>query len=131
MQQALATAPLRVFVVENSVPVRERVLAMVALAGAQAAGHATGVAEAIGAILRERPDIVILDMQLADGTGFDVLRVLHAEAPEIDVFLFTNFIAADPYRKFAERLGARGLFDKSREFERMREVVAQRVAAAN
>ncbi len=101
---------------------------MVVLAGASVAGHAGGVAAAISAILKTRPDLVILDIQLSDGTGFDVLRAVRAQAPDIDIFLFSNF-AAYPYRQLAERLGAKGFFDKSKEFDRMREVVAQRAAA--
>jgi DNA-binding NarL/FixJ family response regulator len=128
-QSSNPTDPLRVFVVEDSVKIRERVESMIAEAGALAAGHAGGVAAAIAAILETRPDLVILDIQLADGTGFDVLRALRVQAPAIDVFLFSNF-AAYPYRQLAERLGARGFFDKSKEFDRLRDVVAQRAATS-
>lgn len=114
--------------VEDSALIRDRLEAMIANAGAATAGHANTVSGAIRSILDTRPDLVILDIQLADGTGFDVLRALTDQAPGIDVFLFSNF-AAYPYRQLAERLGARGFFDKSREFDGMREVVAQRVAA--
>jgi DNA-binding NarL/FixJ family response regulator len=126
-ETAHSAAPLRVFVVEDSGPVRERLEVMVALTGAVVAGHASTVAAAVRAILLERPALVILDVQLADGTGFDVLRALRKQAPEIDVYLLSNF-SAYPYRQLAERLGAKGFFDKSREFGAMRDVVAQRAA---
>ena len=119
---------LRVFVVEDSPLIRERLEAMIAEAGAVAAGHASGVAAAIDGILEARPQLVILDVQLADGTGFDVLRAIRKQAPEIDVYLFSNF-ATDPYRQLAGTLGAKDFFDKSREFGRMRDVVAQRASA--
>lgn len=119
---------MRVFVVDDSPLIRERLEAMIVLAGAESAGHASGVAAATRAILEARPELVILDVQLADGSGFDVLRAVRKQAPEIDVYLLTNF-AADPYRQLAERLGARGFFDKSSEFGRMHDVVAQRAAA--
>jgi DNA-binding NarL/FixJ family response regulator len=123
-------APLqqRVFVVEDSPQVLDRIEVLVDLAGACTAGHATQVKEATRAILEQRPEIVVLDVHLADGSGFDVLRALRRLAPEIDVYMFTNY-AADAYRNLAEKLGARGLFDKSREFDRLREAIAQRVAA--
>jgi two-component system OmpR family response regulator len=123
-----AAAPLRVFVVEDSALIRERLEAMIVQAGAVSAGHAAGVDAAIQAILAQRPDLVILDIQLVDGTGFDVLRALHDRAPDIDIYLLSNH-AAYPYRQLAERLGARGFFDKSKEFGRMRDVVVQRAAA--
>ena len=128
MQEHRPAAPLRVFVVDDSPLIRERLEAMVALEGAASAGQAASVELATRAILEARPEIVILDIQLADGTGFDVLRALRKQAPDIDVYLFSNF-AADPYRQLAERLGARGFFDKSSEFGRLRKVIAQRAAA--
>jgi DNA-binding NarL/FixJ family response regulator len=129
MQQATTAAdPLRVFVAEDSPLILERLEAMIALAGADQVGCASRVEAAIRGILSARPELVILDVQLADGTGFDVLRAIREQAPEIDIYLFSNF-SAYPYRQLAERLGARGFFDKSREFESMRDVVAQRAAA--
>jgi DNA-binding NarL/FixJ family response regulator len=115
-------------VVEDSLPIRERLEAMITQAGATIAGHAAGVNAAIEAILALQPDFVILDIQLADGTGFDVLRAVRDQAPGIDVYLLTNH-ASYPYRQLAGRLGAKGFFDKSREFGQMRDVVAQRAAS--
>ena len=123
-------APLRVFVVEDTALIGMRIEEMIVETGAAVAGHAFGVQAAIDAILALRPDLVVLDIQLADGSGFDVLRTLHDRAPEIDVYLLSNH-AAYPYRQIAERLGARGFFDKSREFGSLRDVVAQRVAAGH
>src|SRR5687768_11166690 len=63
MQQAAETATAaapRVFVVEDSVPIRERIDAMIAQAGAAIAGHASGATAAIQHILEQRPDLVIL-----------------------------------------------------------------------
>jgi DNA-binding NarL/FixJ family response regulator len=134
-QAAPAPAPnraasrlLQVFVVEDSQPIRERLEAMITQAGAAIAGHAAGVQAAIEAILALQPDLVVLDIQLADGTGFDVLRAVRNQAPGIDIYLLSNF-AAYPYRQLAERLGAKGFFDKSKEFGLMRDVVAQRAAS--
>jgi len=129
-QTANCAAPPRVFVVEDSPLIHERLEAMIAQAGATVAGHATGAAAAILAILELRPDLVILDIKLSDGTGFDVLRAICKQAPGIDVYLFSNF-AADAYRHLAGCLGAKGFFDKSSEFDYMRDVVAQHAAAGN
>ena len=125
---ATSEAPrLRIFVAEDSPLICERLRNMIVACGAEAIGHAGNVGPATRSILETHPDLVILDIQLADGTGFDVLRALHEKAPEIEVLLFSNF-AADPYRQLAERLGARGFFDKSREFGQLRDAVAKRVA---
>ena len=105
--------------------VRERLEAMLAeIPGTTIAGRAAGATEAIRDILATQPDMVLLDVQLAEGSGFDVLRALHAQRPELPVVMLTNY-SADPYRQIAERFGVRAFFDKTKEFERVREVVAQ------
>ncbi|OGA72756.1 MAG: hypothetical protein A3F77_07400 [Betaproteobacteria bacterium RIFCSPLOWO2_12_FULL_67_28] len=119
---------LKVFIVEDSPIIRERLLALLAsIEGAAAVGQASGADEAIHGILAARPDAVVLDLKLAEGSGFDVLRAVHERAPGIDLYMLSNF-AAEPYRRMAARLGARDFFDKSNEFQRVREVLAARAA---
>jgi DNA-binding NarL/FixJ family response regulator len=116
---------LRVYLVEDSAPVRERLEAMVGAAAARTVGHASGAREAIAGILAARPDLVVLDLKLEQGSGIEVLRALHERAPGIEVLMLTNF-ASEPYRRAAERLGARGFFDKSTEFDGVREALTAR-----
>jgi two-component system, OmpR family, response regulator len=119
---------MQVFVVEDSSLVRARLLDMLqALPGASVVGEATRADTAIRGILATRPDLVLLDMNLGEGSGFDVLRAVCRQAPGIDFYMLSNF-AADPYRQLAQRLGARDFFDKSKEMERVRDLVAQRAA---
>jgi len=114
---------VKVFLVEDSSLLRERVSAIVAsIPGAQNVGHAAGAEEAITAIERERPDVVVIDIHLEQGNGFDVLAALARNGSQAQAFVLTNF-ANDAYRRKAERLGARGVFDKSTEFERLREAL--------
>jgi DNA-binding NarL/FixJ family response regulator len=119
---------VRVFLVEDSPLVCERLEAMLAsVAGAITVGRAAGADEAVRKILSTRPDAVVLDLKLAQGSGFDVLRAVHDQAPDIDVYVLSN-LAGEPYRRRAERLGARGFFDKTNEFERVRDTLAARAA---
>jgi DNA-binding NarL/FixJ family response regulator len=113
-----------VYLVEDSPLVSERLLELLeGVPSVRLAGHATRADDAIRDILAERPDVVVLDIRLAQGNGFDVLRALHEQAPEIDVYMLSSF-ASDPYRHLAARLGARGFFDKATEFTRVRDAVA-------
>lgn len=119
------TAGMQVFLVEDSPIVRQRLETMLSeIPGTTIAGRAAGAAEAIREILATHPDLVLLDVQLAEGSGFDVLRALHAQAPGLPVVMLTNY-SADPYRQIAERFGVRAFFDKTKEFERVREIVTQ------
>jgi DNA-binding NarL/FixJ family response regulator len=120
---------MEIFLVEDSAPVRARLAAMLGgIPGAALIGEAADADAAIRDILAIRPDVVMLDLGLAGGTsGFDVLRAVRPQAPEIDFYMLSNF-AADPYRQLAERLGACDFFDKSRELDRVRKLIAQRAA---
>ncbi len=119
-----------VYLVEDAPLVRERLLEMLdAVPGARVVGCAAGADQAIREILAKRPDVVVLDIRLAQGSGFDVLRAVRAGAPEIDLYMLSSF-ASDPYRHLALRLGARDFFDKTADFGRVRELIAARAASA-
>lgn len=119
---------MKLFIVEDSPPVRERLRGMLGMiSGLQIIGEAPDVTGAVAGILEAKPDIVLLDLQLGTGSGFSVLDAVHRREPGIDFYMLSNF-ASEPYRRHAERLGARGFFDKSNEFERVRDAVAERAA---
>ena len=94
--------------------------------GAQVVGHAGTAHEAISDILAKRPDMVLCDLNLTQGTGFDVLRAVTAQAPGIECYMLSNF-STQPYRRLAAELGARDFFDKSSEFERVRDGTTRRM----
>ncbi|WP_109853470.1 LytTR family DNA-binding domain-containing protein [Aquimarina sp. AU58] len=58
-------------------------------------GEATNVAEGVALITASKPDLVFLDIEMPDGTGFDVLRKL----PEINF----QVIFASSHEKYALR----------------------------
>jgi DNA-binding NarL/FixJ family response regulator len=118
----------RIFLVEDSPLVLARLESLIgAIPGARVIGTASHATRAIRDILDEQPDMVLCDLKLATGSGFDVLRAVRAEAPEVDVYMLSNFASA-PYRRLAAELGAHGYFDKTREIERVRDVIAERAA---
>ena len=128
MQVAAAIRPMHVFLVEDSAQVVQRLEEMLgAIEGVRTVGSAGRADDAIRSVLTLHPDAVLCDVSLAQGTGFDVLRALHARAPDVDVYMLSNF-ATEPYRRIAARLGARDFFDKSTELGRMRDTVAARAA---
>jgi DNA-binding NarL/FixJ family response regulator len=110
-------ATVKVFLVEDSPMLRERLEKMLAaIPGAQTVGHAPTARDAIAGIEAARPDAVVLDIQLEEGTGFDVMRAVRPSQPAVGFYVLTNF-AHEGYRRMAEKLGARGFFDKSKEIE--------------
>ena len=118
---------MRVFLVEDAPLLRERLIALIASVGASTVGHAEGAQEAIDGILASGPDAVVLDLHLKEGNGFDVLRAVRKAAPAIVFFVLTNH-PHEGYRASAERLGARGFYDKSSEFDKLRDALAAAAA---
>jgi two-component system, NarL family, response regulator DevR len=115
---------VKVFLVEDAPLLRERLEAMLAaIPGVRPVGHAAEAEAAIEGILATQADAVVLDIQLAKGSGFDVLRALRGRAQHVAVYVLTNF-ASEGYRKAAERLGARGFFDKSNDISLLRAALA-------
>jgi two-component system response regulator AtoC len=48
-------------------------------------------AEALAAIAKERPDLVMMDVKLPDQDGLDVLKALRREHPDLEVIVMTAF----------------------------------------
>lgn len=65
----------RVLVVEDAEPVRALIVRTLAIDGCRVA-EATNAAEARAQLSKNRPDVVVLDLGLPDGSGLDLLRKL-------------------------------------------------------
>src|SRR5690349_3554737 len=74
-----------ILIVDDEEKAREAIKGIIRLTDTQVArlDEAAGVAEALEKIARHNPDIILLDVQLKDGTGFDLLQQLHSPLPEI------------------------------------------------
>ncbi len=55
--------------------------------GVEVAGECGSVAEAVEAIRAQEPDVVLLDVELPDGTGFDVIRRIGPQQMPVVVFV--------------------------------------------
>ena len=72
-----ADHPLRVFLVEDSAVIRERLMESISsLPHVMVVGHADTESEAISALDRVPSDAVVLDLQLRHGHGLNVLKAL-------------------------------------------------------
>jgi DNA-binding NarL/FixJ family response regulator len=109
-----APRPLQVYIVEDS-PIVQRLLgSAVAAAGAEVDGCSDDAQAAISDVFALQPDLILIDIGLTSGTGFDVLKALqdHSLAPEAMKVVLTNHANAD-YRDLSLRLGADRFFNKA------------------
>jgi DNA-binding NarL/FixJ family response regulator len=120
MENAIPTTPaLRIFVVEDSVAIRERLVQLLSRTpGFTVIGHAATAQAAIDDILATRPDAVVLDINLLGGSGLQVLKGVRVAAPDTAFVVLTNH-PTDQYRRVFMNAGARAFLDKSTEFEQV------------
>ena len=86
--------------------------------------YATTQDEALAILRQGEWEVVILDLQLKEGTGIRVLEELDKtiRREETTIIVFSNFDFPQ-YRSRAIALGADFFFDKSSEFRRLHEVL--------
>ena len=112
-------ADMKIFVVEDSTPVRERLIEMIGETdGFEVAGEAATLDEAVGGILRTRPDIAIFDIQLAAGSGIDAVARVKRELPGLRAIVLTNY-ATPQHERASVDAGAEYFLDKSADFEKI------------
>jgi DNA-binding NarL/FixJ family response regulator len=117
--------PTNVFIVDDSTAIRTRLAEMLnAMENVDIVGEAASAAEAIAGILRTQPDSVLLDLNLMGRTGMDVMRQVRPQAPQVVFVVLTNH-AEPQYRQACTRAGAAYFLDKSCDFERVPQVIAE------
>jgi len=118
-----SSATTSVFIVEDSPAIRARLVELLnTIDDVRVVGEADTPAGAVKGIFETLPDCVVLDIQLIGGTGIEVLRAVNPLAPDIGFIVLTNH-ATPQYRRFYMEAGARWFFDKTEEFERIREAL--------
>ena len=106
---------LKVLIVDDSPGLRLRLAEMLkTVAGLTVVGQAESVAEANQAIRDLNPNLVVLDLQLGDGNGIEVLQATKKVNPSIRFVIFTNQ-SESQYRQRCAELGADYFLCKSTE----------------
>ncbi|MGZ6345719.1 MAG: response regulator [Candidatus Limnocylindrales bacterium] len=84
--------PLRLLVVDDHEVLRQGLVSLLdRRAGLQVVAEASTVAEAIEQAHRQRPDLIVMDVRLPDGSGIEACRDIRAEMPETRVVMLTSY----------------------------------------
>jgi len=104
----MSEPPLRILLVDDHEVVRDGVKALLqATDDIIVTAEASSVREAIDEADRARPDVVVMDVRLADGSGIEATREIRARHPKTAVIMLTSF--ADDEALFASIMaGASG-----------------------
>jgi DNA-binding NarL/FixJ family response regulator len=117
--------PQPVYIVDDCALIRDRLADMLeGLEHVELVGQAGTAHEAIDGIRRTQPRAVLLDLNLLDRSGFEVLRAIHPENPGIVFVVLTNH-SEPQYERACLAHGASYFLDKCTQFERVPEVLRQ------
>jgi DNA-binding NarL/FixJ family response regulator len=105
--------PIRVLIVDDHPDFRALARELLEEAGYVVAGEAGGVSGALAAVAVQAPDVVLLDVQLPDGNGFELASQL-SDDPDGPVVVLVSSREAEDYGRRVARCGARGFLSKSR-----------------
>ena len=90
--ESSSTRPLSLLIVDDHEVVRQ---GLAALLGRRPEFHVVAeagtVAEAVAAARKFRPDLVIMDVRLPDGSGIEACREIRAELPDTRVVILTSY----------------------------------------
>jgi DNA-binding NarL/FixJ family response regulator len=110
---------MRVFIIEDSKVVLDRLASMLAeYPGVEIVGTSSGPQKGLRGAAEAKPDVMILDIRLQGGTGWDVLKGLRLLPQRPLVIMLTNFPSAF-HRSKALAEGADFFLDKAQEFDKI------------
>ena len=112
-----------VLVVEDSLLIIERILSLLSeSSNIKMIIHAANYSESIKMINEINADIVLLDLNLPDKSGIELLKEIKNNHPQMKVIVLTNH-ASDNYREICTYMGADYFFDKSSDFDKITETI--------
>ena len=98
----------RIFIVDDHPLVREWLATLInQQTDLTVSGEAGAVAEGLGLIGAQKPDIAIVDISLEGGSGIELIKEIKAAFPEVAIIVLTMHDEV-LYRERAFRAGARG-----------------------
>lgn len=106
--------PIRILIVEDSTLVRQGIKIVLSTAGnppLQVVGEAGTVADAIAACAQLKPDVVLLDIRLPDGSGLNACRAMLQSHPDVRIIVLTSH-SNDSFVYEAVTAGAHGYLMK-------------------
>ena len=114
---------MKVFLVEDSPHICERLTELLEADGHEVSGCADTYDSAVQDIDTTQPDVGIFDIQLKHGSGIDVRVEAKRRHPELVGIILSNKVTAQ-YMAASANAGAAYVLDKSGDFERIPEILA-------
>lgn len=121
---------MKILIADDAAMLRERLAALLSrLTGIDSIIESQCCASTLASIENDKPDLVLLDLRLPDGSGLDVLRSLQAQ-PERPHVLVLSVWNVPGIRQLCLDAGADGFFEKGSGFLGAVEAVRNYAAGA-
>ena len=85
-------------------------------------GEAESVKEGLALIKKERPEILILDIELTDGNGIEIIKEIKSSNINIKIIVLTNYYSFKDSDLF-KKLNVKYFLDKTTEFDKTIEIL--------
>lgn len=128
LEQAVTNSPrgVRVLLIEDSPVLRDMLMEYLeALSFVEQIDWADTEQLALRKFAQTHPEIVIVDLQLRQGNGVNVLKMLQNQSAPCIRIVYTNHAHVATYRKQCVDAGANYFFDKSLEMEQIFRVIEE------
>ncbi|HMH22839.1 MAG TPA: response regulator transcription factor [Puia sp.] len=113
-----------ILIVDDSPLISEKLRLMLKpMKNIETVGNAGDYQLALRWITENRPDIVLLDINLPGRSGIDLLQYIKTHDPGIVVIMLTNQ-SGEYYRAKCKALGADFFMDKSREYDQVPAIIS-------
>lgn len=108
---------MNILIVDDAENVRHNILRLLVQESAvYTFRQAASCAEAMECLASEVPAVLIVDLKLPDGSGFDIVEKASLLSPKPTIIVLSNF-GLSKFRERAMSLGASYFFDKTEEFD--------------
>nr|WP_201471027.1 response regulator transcription factor [Microbacterium hydrocarbonoxydans] len=114
---------IRIVLADDEQLVRYALGALLSLDGViTVVGEAADGAEAVTAVLRERPDVLVIDLEMPETDGLHAVEAILRDAPDQKILMLTRHARPGVLRR-ALKAGVRGFMSKSADPELIADVI--------
>lgn len=115
---------VNILIIDNSFLIIERLIKiLIGINAVKEIFKATDFTEAVNLLKEKKIHVVLLDIQLPGKNGLELLKYIVRVYPEVKVIVLTNLVSVY-YQRLCENLGAVFFIDKSKDFDRIPEIVS-------
>ena len=108
---------MKVIIADDSKLIRDRISERVELINSvNVVAQTTNSFETIEAIIKHKPDVLLLDIRMPEGSGINVLKYIQKNKTKIVTIVVTNYPIIQ-YKNKCFELGADYFFSKATEFD--------------